>query len=96
MSADDDLDVEKLAANVSPRLARRVIELPPFAVLDDSGVDWDGAIIFVSAGEIEIECASGARARFHGGDILCFAPFPTRVVRNTGTEHARLLAIWRR
>jgi hypothetical protein len=96
MTSDDVLDVEHLEANAPPEFARRQIELPPQTVLgSDDLVDWDGAIVFVTAGEIELACAGGARARFRRGDIICLAPFPTRVVRNVCTDPARLLAIWR-
>jgi glyoxylate utilization-related uncharacterized protein len=93
---DDDLDVERLARSDSPDFPRRTIELAPHSVLDDEDVNWEQAIVFVTAGEIELACVSGARARFRSGDILCFAPFPNRTVRNSGAEPARLLAIWRR
>jgi glyoxylate utilization-related uncharacterized protein len=95
MNSDDGLDIEQLAASASARLARRMVELAPRSVLNDESVDWDGAIVFVTAGEIELVCASGACARFQRGDILCFAPFPGRTVRNRGAQPARLLAIWR-
>jgi hypothetical protein len=95
MNLDDELDPEQLAASASARFARRLVELPPRSVLNDESVDWDGAIVFVTAGEIELVCASGACARFQSGDILCFAPFPRRTVRNCGAQPARLLAIWR-
>jgi quercetin dioxygenase-like cupin family protein len=94
--SDDDLDVERLARSDSPNIARRTIELAAHSVLDDEEVDWEQAIVFVTAGEIELVCSSGARARFRSGDILCFAPFPNRAVRNSGAELARLLAIGRR
>jgi quercetin dioxygenase-like cupin family protein len=94
--SDDALDVERLARSDSPTVARRTIELAPHSVLDDEDVNWEQAIVFVTAGEIELVCSSGARARFRCGDILSFAPFPNRTVRNDGVEPARLLAIWRR
>jgi hypothetical protein len=95
--SNDELDVERLTCCESSSFARRTIELSPASVLDDDGqVDWDQAIVFVTAGEIELTCRSGARARFRRGDILSFAPFPNRVVRTYGGEPARLLAIWRR
>jgi glyoxylate utilization-related uncharacterized protein len=95
--SNDELEVERLACCESSSFARRTIELSAASVLDDDGqVNWDEAIVFVTAGEIELTCRTGARARFRRGDILCFAPFPHRVVRNDGVEPARLLAIWRR
>jgi glyoxylate utilization-related uncharacterized protein len=97
MNADDGaLDVDRLAAGSTGNFTRRIIELPALSVLEDDAVDWEGAIVFVTAGEIEIACQSGARAIFRDGDILCFAPFPGVTVRNSGSEPARLLAVWRR
>ena len=97
MNADDGaLDGDRLAASSTGNFTRRIVELPALSVLDDDAIDWEGAIVFVTAGEIEIACQSGARAIFRDGDILCFAPFPGVTVRNSGTEPARLLAVWRR
>jgi len=93
--SNDDLEVERLPGSDSPNYARRTIELAPHAFLGEEDVNWEQAIIFVTAGEIELVCSSGARARFRSGDILCVAPFPKRAVRNSGAEPARLLALWR-
>jgi glyoxylate utilization-related uncharacterized protein len=97
MNADDDaLDVDRLGASSTGNFTRRIVELPALSVVDDDAVDWEGAIVFVTAGEVEIVCQSGARAIFRDGDMLCFAPFPGFTVRNSGSEPARLLAVWRR
>jgi hypothetical protein len=97
MNADDSaFDVDRLAASSTGNFTRRIVELSPLSVLDDDAVDWEGAIVFVTAGEIEIVCQSGARAVFRDGDMLCFAPFPGFTVRNSSSEPARLLAVWRR
>jgi hypothetical protein len=97
MNTDDDaIDVDRLGASSIGNFTRRIIELPALSVLDDDTVDWEGAIVFVTAGEVELVCQSGARAIFCDGDILCFAPFPGLTVRNSGREPARLLAVWRR
>ena len=97
MNPDDDaLDVDRLAASSTDNFTRWVVELPALSVLDDDAVDWEGAIVFVTAGEVEIVCQSGARATFRDGDSLCFAPFPGSTVRNSGSKPARLVAIWRR
>jgi glyoxylate utilization-related uncharacterized protein len=97
MNADDDaLDVDRLAASSTGNFTRRIVELPALSVLDDDAVDWERAIVFVTAGEVELIRQSGARAIFRDGDILCFAPFPGFTVRNSSSEPARLLAVWRR
>ena len=97
MNRDDDaIDVDRLAASSTGNFTSRIVELPLLSVLDDDAVDWEGAIVFVTAGEIEIDCQSGARATFRGGDILCFASLRGFTVRNSGSEPARLLAIWHR
>jgi glyoxylate utilization-related uncharacterized protein len=96
MNADDDaLDVDRLGASSTGNFTRRIVELPALNVLDDDAVDWERAIIFVTAGEVEILCQTGARATFRDGDILCLAPFPGSTVRNSGSEPVRLLAVWR-
>lgn len=97
MTADDDaVDVDRLAASSTGDFTRLIVELPAMSVFDDGGIDWEGAIVFITAGEIQIDCRGGARATFRHGDVLCFAPFPRSTVRNSGSEPARLLAIWRR
>jgi hypothetical protein len=96
ISEDDALPIDELSASCSPNLVRRLIELPALGVLTDDVPNWQTAILFVTAGEVALECAGGARARFHEGDMLSFAPFPGAIVRNVGSVPARLVAVWPR
>ena len=75
---------------------RRVIELEPGACLDQDEALWQDAIVFLTAGELDVECATGERHCFREGDILTLARLPIRDVHNGGATTARLLAIWRR
>ncbi len=95
MNDGDEIDLDRLTRRLPARFGARTLELAPASVLAYDAASWRGAIVVVAAGEIEVECASGERGRFHQGDILCFAPLPVRVLRNTGAAPARLLAIWR-
>jgi quercetin dioxygenase-like cupin family protein len=95
MSDADELDVERLAGPVPARFGKRTVELAPASVLAYDATSWRDAIVFVTAGEIELECSSGERRRFREGDILCLASLPVRLLRNVGEAPARLLAIWR-
>ena len=52
-------------------------------------------IVFVLAGEIDVQCSSGAGHRFQQGDILWFTGLSVRSLRNGGSVPVRLLAIWR-
>jgi len=92
---DAEIDVERLARVVPAGFGKRTVELAPASVLAYDATSWQDAIVFVTAGEIELECSSGGRQRFCQGDILCLAPFPVRFLHNAGTAPARLLAIWR-
>jgi quercetin dioxygenase-like cupin family protein len=96
MSDDDALDVDRIERDASPILATRTIELAPAEVLANDDESWHDTIVFVTAGEIEVEGKHGERARFERGDMLCLAPFSVRIVHNVGAEPARLLAVTRR
>jgi quercetin dioxygenase-like cupin family protein len=96
MSEDDELDVGRIEREISPTLVKRTVELAPAAVLAYDDGSWHDTIVFVTAGEIEVQGRRDERARFGPGDILCLAPFAVRVVRNVGAEPARLLAVTRR
>jgi quercetin dioxygenase-like cupin family protein len=96
MTDADEIDVAWLVRGLPARFAERTTEVAPGSVLAYDATSWQDAIVFVTAGEIELECSSGERRRFHQGDILCLAPIPVRLLRNVGTTPARLLAIWRR
>jgi glyoxylate utilization-related uncharacterized protein len=82
---------------MNPRdpFVERVVELAPATALDYDPAGWRDAIVFVTAGEVELESADGERARFGRGDVLCLAACPLRVLRNPGRVPARLLAIRR-
>jgi quercetin dioxygenase-like cupin family protein len=95
MTDADEIDLGRLTGRLPARFGARTVELAPTSVLAYDATGWRDAIVFVTAGEVEVECTSGVCGRFRQGDILCLAPFPVRVLRNTGTAPARLLAIWR-
>ena len=95
MTDADEIDVERLARVVPACFGKRTVDIAPASVLAYDATSWQDAIVFVTAGEIELECSSGERRRFREGDILCLAPFPLRLLRNVGAGPAQLLAIWR-
>jgi quercetin dioxygenase-like cupin family protein len=94
MSHGKELDPDRLARD-SLHFRRRVVELAPDQVLALEPAAWQDAVVFLTSGEIELECVSGERRRFGRGAVLCFAP-PVSVLRNCGDELARLIAISRR
>ena len=73
-----------------------LVELAPDGLLDEKAAFWQDAIVFVLAGEIELECSSGERHRFVCGGIVSFAHLPLGSVRSSGSEPTTLLAVWRR
>ncbi|MGI8869858.1 MAG: hypothetical protein ACR2F6_13675 [Mycobacteriales bacterium] len=96
MSDADAIDVERLARTPSSAVTKQVVELDPGEVLVVDAASWRDAIVFVTAGEIDVECASGAGRRFADGDILCFAQISVRAVRNRGRGQAHILVVRRR
>lgn len=95
MTGDDPADAERLHRTASTSFSRRLIELQPGACLKHDLAFWQEAIVFLTAGELEVECSRGERHRFRAGDILTLARLPVRRARNTGAAPARLLAVWR-
>jgi len=94
MSCDDDFDPEKVALD-SAVFFRRVIELEPGQELSRGLGAWRGAILFLTEGEVELECVGGQRRRFGAEAVLCLTSTAC-LLRNSGTEPARLIAISRR
>jgi quercetin dioxygenase-like cupin family protein len=95
MTEPGELDADRLLRQATGRFGGRVVELDPNCVLLYDAASWHDALVFVTDGEIEVECAGGERERFSRGAILCLAPLSVRWVRNTGQVPARLVAIWR-
>ena len=95
MSDDGEIDVDRLGRD-SALFRRRVVELAPQQEVRLHADAWRDAIVFLTAGEVELECEAGVRHRFGPGAILCLAPLRLSVMRNRGAAPARLLAISRR
>lgn len=95
MNSDDAVDVERFHRTASTSLSRRLIELEPGACLNHDLALWQEAIVFLTAGELDVECSRGERHRFRAGDTLTLARLPIRRAHNSGGAPTRLLAIWR-
>jgi hypothetical protein len=93
MRHGDELDLDRLARD-SLHFRRRVVELAPDDELRVDAEPWPDTIAFLETGEVELECVAGECRRFAAGAVLCFARL--RVLRNSGSESARLIAISRR
>jgi hypothetical protein len=57
--------------------------------------EWEGALVVVACGEVELECLSGTKVRFGHGDLLWLAGLPLRALHNRGLEPALLVAVSR-
>lgn len=93
---NEELDPERLVNDPSLPFVKWTVLLAPGRGLAYDPEEWRDAIVFVTAGQIEVVCERGLLERFGRGDILCFSPLPLRAVRCTGSTPARLVAISRR
>ena len=96
MNDDDELDIDRLACTPSTTCEKRIVELAAEATLSYESSQWRDTVVFVLAGEVEIECVDGERRCFKRGATLVFSPLPIRTIRNPATRPTRLLAINRR
>ena len=58
--------------------------------------EWSDALVVVEAGDLELECIGGTRARFDGGAVLFLDSLPLKTLRNCGRESLLLIAVSRR
>ena len=94
MSCDEQFDLNRLARD-ELHFRKRVIELTTNDELRIDAAAWWDAIVFLEAGEVELECSAGERRRFAPGAVLCLVP-PVQALRNCGGDSARLIVISRR
>jgi hypothetical protein len=57
--------------------------------------EWQGALIVVESGEIELRCRAGGRRRFGAGAVLWFTGLDLASVHNPGAEPAVFRGITR-
>jgi quercetin dioxygenase-like cupin family protein len=95
MSTRRDSPPFSLAGNRAPppgcRL--RAVTIAPGCQLAGEAADWAHVLIVVELGELEVECASGGRARFTAGAVLCFRRLDVHWLRNPGDSQELLLSI---
>jgi hypothetical protein len=71
------------------------VELEPGGTRPYEAGEWDGALVLVARGEVELEARDGRRRRFARGEALWLCGLPLRALRNPAAEPAVLLAISR-
>ena len=75
--------------------AVRLVSIPAHGGLAYDPAEWTGALVIAEAGEVELECLNGDRARFGEGSVLFFEGLSLCAVRNAGREPALLTAVSR-
>jgi hypothetical protein len=78
---DEDGLTALLGRALPPSFRRREVVIRPGSphIVDES--EWDGALVVVGHGAVEVETADGARTRFEPGAVLTFAGLGARVLR---------------
>lgn len=92
----DETEEEQLVEGGALPFTTCVVTIEPGCALPYEEAAWRDAIVFITSGDIELQCSSGAVQRFRGGHILWLANLPLKAVRNPGPGVARLVAISRR
>jgi hypothetical protein len=93
---DDGEPVTFLGRWLSPAFDRRYVRLAAGVSRPHRDSDWEGALIVVENGAIELECVRGGRRRFETGAVLWLSGLPLVAMHNPGPESALLVAISRR
>ena len=74
---------------------RRIVALLPGAELRYEAREWDGALVVIERGEIELVLAGGGTRRFVAGDVIALAGLRLRALRNPAAAPALLSAVRR-
>ncbi|MFP5019750.1 hypothetical protein [Pseudonocardia phyllosphaerae] len=78
-----------------PAFSTRTVTLAPGAVRPHDEDEWQGALIVVDAGELELCCRAGGSRRFGAGAVLWFTGLNLAMVRNPGDVDAVFRAVTR-
>lgn len=85
-----------LGRPLPPGFALLVVVLPAGGERAYDEAEWRDAIVRVERGQLELECASGARQGFDRGAVLALTGPHYRALRNPGRGPAVLVAVSRR
>lgn len=96
MRAGPPLDAALCRDALPPSLERWRVVLAPGAERRTSASEWDGAVVLVEHGSLEVECVAGGHRTFVAGDLLALGWLPLARLRNPGLEAVGLLAVRRR
>lgn len=81
-----------LTGRLGPAFRVRRIVVPPRGERPYRLSEWDGALVLVESGVIELETPGGFRGRFVRGDVLWLAGLRLKSLRNSGHLPAVLSA----
>ena len=93
------MDVDRLSfltRRVGSAFRVRRIVVPPRGERAYRRAEWEGALVLVERGVIELETPGGFRGRFVRGDVLWLAGLRLKSLRNRGRLPAVLSATSRR
>jgi hypothetical protein len=85
-----------LGRRLPPWAQARLSIIPPGQQRIYKDTEWQGALVVVERGVIELECVGGDRWRFQEGDVLYLGGLPLRALHNAGSRQAVLSAVSRR
>jgi hypothetical protein len=93
---EDGEPVTFLGRWMSPAFDRRYVRLPAGSRQPHRDADWEGALVVVEDGAIELECVRGGRRRFETGAVLWLSGVPLVAMHNPGPHPALVVAVSRR
>jgi hypothetical protein len=85
-----------LGRRLAPPFERWVIVIAPEHSRGYDGAEWQGALVVVERGQVELEWLNGSRHCFGRGDVLWLDRLPLRALHNRGHTPAVLVAVSRR
>lgn len=83
------------AAELPPGFERWRVRLDPGAERASAACEWEGALVLVERGTLDVECVSGGRRRFASGSLVALGWLPLRVLRNPGRVPVEVVAVRR-
>jgi hypothetical protein len=94
-TAPEGDDVRDDAGTSGAGFDRRVVVLEPGVSRPTHDAEWHDALVMVTCGDVDLECAAGGRRRFAAGAVLWLAGIDIRVLHNVGVDPVVLVAVSR-